>query len=142
MFKKIEFKWLGNGLILDTNHLYCDQMNLAFPIENIRRIKNLAKTVMPHNGFQIFTDVIHFHNLSLVTSKNYRAILQTDKMAALLQNLEITLLVPARKEVLQNLSLRDDTLTYTDKGQGLLCRANPFMRNLHQKMSTFMTMWL
>ena len=89
MFKQMEFQWLGNRLILDTNHIYCDQMNLAFPIENIGKIKNLAKTVMPHNEYQILTDVIHFQNLSLMTSKNHRAILQTDKMASLLKTLGI-----------------------------------------------------
>ena len=63
-----------------------------------------------------------------MTSKNYRA--------SLLKNLGITTLLPARKKMLQNLSLRDETLTYTDKGQELICRANIFMRNQHKKMST------
>ena len=83
---------------------------------------------MPNNEYQILTDVIHFQNLSLLTSKNHRAILQTDKMASLFKTLGIIPLLSGKKEVLQNLSLKDETLTYTDKGLKLICRANIFMK--------------
>ena len=65
MFKRIEFKWLRDDLIWDIHHLYCDQMSLGYPIEHIRKTINLAKTEMPNTRFQIMTDVIHFHGLSL-----------------------------------------------------------------------------
>ena len=67
MFKQIEFQWLGNGLILDTNKVYCKKMTLAFPIEHIVKTKNMAKAVMAHHNYQILTDVIHFQDLSLLT---------------------------------------------------------------------------
>ena len=117
-------------------------MNLAFPIEHIETTKNLAKAVMTHNNYQIFTNVIHFQNLSLLTSKNHRAILQTDKMASLLKTLGVIPLLSGKKEVLQNLSLKDETLTYTDKRMELICRANIFMRNQHKKMKAFIAQWL
>ncbi|MED5543592.1 MAG: hypothetical protein VX721_05820, partial [Thermoproteota archaeon] len=109
-------------------------MNLAFPIEHIVKTKNMAKAVMEHSNYQILTDVIHFQNLSLLTSKNHRAFLQTDKMASVLKTLRIIPILPGKKEVLQNLSLNDVTLTYTDRKMELICRANIFMKNHHKRM--------
>ena len=39
MFKQIDFQWLGNGFILDTNKVYCEEMKLGFPIEDIVKTK-------------------------------------------------------------------------------------------------------
>ena len=88
MFKQIDFQWLDNNFILDTNKVYCEEMKLGFPIEDIVKTKNTAKAVMGHRNYQILTNVIHFQNLSLLSSKNHRAFLETKKMASVLKTLE------------------------------------------------------
>ena len=77
LFKRNEFIWVKDDLIWDVHHKYCAQMDLGYPIENIRDIINLAKTEMPNSRFQIMSDVTHYNGLALMTSQNYKTILPT-----------------------------------------------------------------
>ena len=86
MFKQINYLWLDNNFILDTNKGYCEGMSLGFPIEGIVETKNTATAVMGHSHFQILTDVINIHNMSLGSSRNHRAFLEEDQMASVLNN--------------------------------------------------------
>ena len=39
MYKQIDYQWLDNNFILDTNKWYCEGMKLGFPIEDIVQTK-------------------------------------------------------------------------------------------------------
>ena len=71
MYKQIDYQWLDNNFILDTNKGYCEGMALGFPIEDIIQTKNTAKAMMGHRDYQILTNVIKFHNMSLLSSRNH-----------------------------------------------------------------------
>ena len=145
MYKKIDYQYLNNSFILDTNNGYCEGMALGFQIENIVHTKNTAKAMMGHRDYQILTNVMTYHNMSLLSSRNHRAFLGADKMALVLKNLGIEPRLNGNKELsqnLQNLSLKDIFLTYTDKGIDLLCRANLFMKSHHRKMNIFIAQWI
>ena len=110
MFKQINYSWLANNFILDTNKVYCEGMSLGFPIEGINETKNAATAVMGHSHFQLLTDVINIHNMSVVSSRNHRVILEKDQMASAINNLGIKPKLTGTKEVLQNMSLKGVTV--------------------------------
>ena len=125
MYKRMDYQYLNNSFILDTNRGYCEGMSLGFKIADIVNTKNTAKAVIGHKEHQILTNVVRFHNMSLMASRNHRVFLDDQKMALVLKNLGIEPKLNGNKELTQNLqhlSLRDIFLTYTDKGIDLLCK--------------------
>ena len=64
-------------------------MSLGFKIEDIVHTKNTAKAVIGHKEHQILTNVVRFHNMTLMASRNHRVFLDDQKMALVLKNLGI-----------------------------------------------------
>ena len=143
LYKKMDYIYLNNSVIVDSNRAYCDCMSLGFKIENIEHTKNTAKALLGQIEHQLLTDVIRLYNMSLVTSKHHRVFLNDQKMSLVLKNLGIKTRFNKKelKHNLHYLSLKDIFLTYTDKDMALLCKANYFMKIHHKKMEMFKNQW-
>ena len=46
LYKKMDYLYLNNSVIVDSNRAYCEGMSLGFKIENIVHTKNTAKAVL------------------------------------------------------------------------------------------------
>ena len=89
MYKRMDYLYLDNSFILKSNRAYCEGMSLGFKIEDIFHTKNTAKAVIGHTEHQMLTNVIRFHNMSLMASRNHRVFLNDQKMTLVLKNLGI-----------------------------------------------------
>ena len=81
LYRKLDYIYLGDNIIVDVNFQYCQQMSLGFRIETIETAKNAATAVMPRNRtYQILTDICHLGNLSFVKSIHNKALLNDSQM--------------------------------------------------------------
>ena len=85
LYKKMDYLYLNNSVIVDSNRAYCEGMSLGFKIENIMHTKNTAKAVLGKKEHQLLTNVIRLHNMSLVASKHHN----DQKLTLVLKNLGI-----------------------------------------------------
>ena len=117
LYKKMDYIYLNKSVIVDSNRAYCEVMSLGFKIENIEHTKNSAKALLDQIEHQLLTDVIRMGNMSLVKSKHHRVFLNDQKLSSVLKNMGIETKLNGKELIhnLNNLSLKDIFLTYTDK---------------------------
>ena len=141
LYRKIDYIYLRDNIIIDVNGQYCQQLSLGFRIETITTTKNAATAAMPSNRpYQILTDICHLGNLSFVKSVHNKALLNDSQMSTLLGKMNITPNLKHRKDLSQNLrllSLQDDLLSYVNPEIELICQANIFLQGHHSKMIKF-----
>ena len=143
LYKKLDFIYMENNILVDSNRAYCEFMSLGFKIENIEVARNSAKAVLHKMEYQLLTDVIRMGNMSLVTSTHHRVFLNDQKLSSLLKNMDIVTKLDGKELLhnLNNLSLKDRYLTYVDKESALICKTNLFMKQHHIKMNRFKKEW-
>ena len=97
-------------------------MSLGFPIETIQETLALTSTHVPNS--QVLTDVIYCEGSVNLSSIHHQALLSTTKIDPLLKQLGIHSELPLKKDMIQNLAIMDNVLTYADPEKGLVCKAN------------------
>ena len=145
LYRKLDYNYLGDNIIVDVNSKYCQQMSLGFRIETIETAKNAATAVIPRNRtYQILTDICHLGNLSFVKSIHNKALLTDIQMSSLLGKMGIIPNLKNSKDLSQNLkllSIQDKFLSYVNPNIELICKANLFLQGHHSKMIKFKKAW-